>query len=160
MNAALRRRRRWLWIVGSIAALGAIAAWVLFLPPFHVMETFARPEFCATCHNMEPEFRAFESGTHSGLESCNDCHLPNDNFVNHYAWDAYVGTRDLVSFYLLGRAPYDTRATERSKDWIRDNCIRCHADVVDRMFVEQDCWECHRALSHRFQLTRVNGEDL
>lgn len=159
--AASRRRHRWPWIVpGVLVALGLIAAWVMFLPPFDVAEVVAEPEFCGSCHNMEPELRAFEAGPHQAVGSCNDCHLPNDTFVRHYAWDAYVGTRDLVSFYVLGRAPYDSQATERSKDWIQENCIRCHGDVVERMDVTQDCWTCHRRMYHRFELTRVQGEDL
>lgn len=160
MAKAAGRRRRWPWVLGTLAALGVIAFWVLFLPPFHVTEIFAEPEFCGSCHNMEPELRAFQASSHQALDSCNDCHLPNGNVVEHYVWDAYVGSRDLVSFYILGRAPYDTEATDRSKGWIQDNCIRCHGDVVERMFVEENCWECHRELYHRFQLTRVQGEDV
>lgn len=156
-----RTRRRWPWItLGVLVALGVIAGWVMFLPPFHVAEITAQPKFCGSCHNMQPELRAFEAGPHGGLDSCNDCHLPNDSFVRHYVWDAYVGTRDLVSFYVLGRAPYDSQATPRSRTWIHDNCVRCHAEAVSAMPTDRECWSCHRVMYHRFQLTRVQGEDL
>jgi cytochrome c nitrite reductase small subunit len=158
------RRRRALrvlaWIALALVVLGAVAAFVMFAPPFHLAERFARPEFCASCHNMQPELQAMRSSVHADLGSCNDCHLPNDDAVSHFFWDGVFGTRDLIEFYGLGRAPYDARATGLSRRIIENNCRRCHSDVVRHVDVSgRQCWDCHRVMYHRKQLAvdRLQG---
>lgn len=147
-----------LWTLGIIAAVGLIAAWVMFLPPFKVAEQFAEPEFCASCHVMEAQYEAWQSSSHGHLESCNDCHLPNTGFVRHYAAEAFVGTRDLVEFN-LNMIPEQITARERSRGWIKENCIRCHDDLTDPIHTNEQerwCWNCHRELYHDEQL-RLEG---
>lgn len=153
-----RAGRTTLIILGVLAVLGLIAIWVMFLPPFHVAERFAEPEFCASCHVMEPQYAAWEAGSHNHLDSCNDCHLPNTGFVRHYAAEAFVGVRDLVEFN-LNMIPEQITARERSRGWIEENCIRCHGDLTEPIHSQEEsrrCWECHRELFHDEQL-RIEG---
>jgi cytochrome c nitrite reductase small subunit len=141
-----------------LVALVAIVTFVMFGPPNYI-ETFAQPEFCASCHVMNPQYAAFQSSSHGRrLESCNDCHLPNDSFVRHYFWEGVVGVRDLVEFN-LNLIPEHITARERSKDWVEENCRRCHDEVIARIHPDEQgrCWDCHRELYHDFE-TRFDPE--
>lgn len=142
-----------LWVLGILIVLGAVAIFVMFGPP-NVAESLAEPEFCASCHVMKPQLEAFEQSPHRNLETCNDCHLPNNSFVRHWFWDGVVGVRDLVEFN-LNMIPEHIVARERSKDWIQENCYRCHENTVENVHPAVDsgwCWDCHREVYHDIQL--------
>jgi cytochrome c nitrite reductase small subunit len=138
-----------------IIALAFVLGFVMFLPPFHLAAIFARPTFCASCHNMRPELRSFRTGPHSKLASCNDCHLPNGDGVSHYGWEAVVGMRDAVEYFLLGRGGATAHASPSSKEWIQQNCVQCHAKAVPHMKKDRYCWDCHRQIDHRYQLAHA-----
>lgn len=153
-----RTTRRVLIGLAIVAAIGLIALWVMFLPPFHVAEKFAEPEFCDSCHVMDPQYAGWKASSHNHLDSCNDCHLPNTGFVRHYAAEAFVGTRDLVEFN-FNMIPEHIEARERTRNWVQENCIACHGELVDPVHAsvsDRRCWECHQELYHDTQL-RTNG---
>jgi cytochrome c nitrite reductase small subunit len=155
-------RRRWLdvlsWTAVGLAVVATLLVFAFLAPPLSLSERFSRPVFCASCHNMRPEFAAFRTSAHSNLPSCNDCHLPNDNGLAHFFWDGVFGTRDLVSFYVLGRAPYDATATPTSQRIIQANCVRCHNAMLGHTDVSsRRCWDCHRIMNHRLQLETMAG---
>ena len=145
-------------VLGVLVVLGAVAFFVMFGPP-HLAEQFAEPEFCASCHVMEPQFAAFQQSRHRWLESCHDCHLPHGNVVSYYFWEGVVGARDLL-YWNIGRIPEHITARERSRVWIDDNCRRCHSDVITGTHPEPDrmCWECHREAYHDFYVGRGPAE--
>lgn len=148
---ALRRRGKVLLVLfGVLMLLAAVAVFVMFGPP-DVAERLARPEFCRSCHVMEPQYATYVRGTHSeAAESCNDCHLPNNSFVRHWLADAFVGTRDLVEWN-LNLVPEYITATPRSRRWIAENCRRCHADLTQHVELAEGrwCWDCHRQVQHQ-----------
>lgn len=139
-----------IWVVAVLLALGAVGAFVMWGPPA-VGEQFAKPEFCARCHVMKPQYESWQASNHSQLESCNDCHLPNNNFVRHWFWDGVVGVRDVVEFN-FNLIPEHIDIKPRSADWVQENCYRCHAEVVQQVHpnVTGRCWECHRSVYHGF----------
>lgn len=146
---------RWLaWVIGllGVVVVGfAVYLFVMFGPP-HVAEKIAKPEFCATCHNMKPQYAAFQRSAHGDLSSCNDCHLPNDSAVKHYFWDAVFGIKDLVLFNLgaYPQQPNTIEATAISRRMIDANCRRCHAKLVGHVDTAgRSCWECHRSITHQ-----------
>jgi cytochrome c nitrite reductase small subunit len=128
------RRRILLWIAGALVLIVLIAAFVLFGPP-RVADTFAEPEFCGSCHEMEPWLEGFRESDHSDLDSCNDCHLPHDSVVSYYFWEGVVGTRDLVK-HAVGAIPETIEPRERTRVWVRDNCLRCHDDEIEEGHTE------------------------
>ena len=82
-----RATRIVLWLVWI--AIGGLAVYVFVMfGPLAVEERISKPSFCVTCHNMKPEYDAFNRGPHGNLDSCNACHLPNNNPVSHQFWDA------------------------------------------------------------------------
>lgn len=127
-----------------------IVAFVMFGPPRYA-ETINRPAFCRSCHVMEPQYQSYVRGTHRNVvESCNDCHLPNNSFVRHWVADAFVGTRDLVKWN-LNLVPAYVEAKPRSQRWIQENCVRCHGELNSHIELAEgvSCWDCHRETQHQ-----------
>lgn len=128
---------------------------IISLSPLAVTET-SKPNFCNICHVMENEYEDwFLTGLHRNI-TCVDCHLPNDNIINHLFWKAIDGTKDVISFY--GRL-YPERITVSShgRKALKENCIRCHENMVSRVNVEgRDCWSCHRRVKHTFSQAGIN----
>lgn len=142
-----------LWVLGVLVVLAAVGIFLMFGPP-HFAERFAEPSFCGTtCHEMDYVYTSFLEEEHAELETCNDCHLPNDpgaaGFVEHYGWEAVVGVRDLVK-HSVGAIPEDIEARDRSLDWALENCRRCHDDDIDDDHGEDEefCWDCHDDVFH------------
>jgi cytochrome c nitrite reductase small subunit len=128
---------------------GLILIFILSVSPRIVKET-STPAFCAGCHVMEDEYEAwFLTGMHRNI-SCVDCHLPNDNPVNHLLWKAIDGSKDIIFFY--GQFfPDPITISSHGKKTVMKNCIRCHDQIVSWINVEdKNCWACHRQVNHRF----------
>ena len=86
-------------ILISVLIAGAIAAvlgiFVAFGPPGLYAKSES-PEFCGSCHAVQPEYEAwFHAGAHRRIK-CVDCHLPNDNFVQHLTWKTLDGLKDFT----------------------------------------------------------------
>lgn len=72
--------RRLLAFLAVVSALNLVIASQVTFRAVHSMES---RQFCASCHVMTPEERAFEQGPHAGLR-CVDCHVGDGalGFVN------------------------------------------------------------------------------
>ena len=132
----------------SIAAAGLLALGVVSFAPHGLMDQTARPAFCNLCHPMNDQYTAWLlTGVHRGIR-CVDCHLPNDNPVNHLVWKGIDGTKDVVSFF-SGVYPDHITATNHAKRVIQENCVRCHGEMVSRITTDtMRCWSCHRRMDH------------
>lgn len=132
-------------IVGLVGAGAGL--YVSFGPP-DLYAKSGTPDFCVSCHVMESQYENwFHQGGHRRLK-CIDCHLPNDNFVNHATWKGIDGMWDVVVFY-SGRVPDQIKISEHGAAIIQDNCKRCHAETVFMINENRNCWTCHRRLAHR-----------
>jgi cytochrome c nitrite reductase small subunit len=142
-----RRIRRLKRLALLVVAAAAIGAFVSFGPP----GLYARsesPEFCAGCHIMESEYESWFHNAGHRRQKCIDCHLPNDNKMRHLAWKGYEGMWDSYVFY-SGKVPEEIRLSAKGAQIVRQNCIRCHEQLVSRIKEDRNCWQCHRRLSHR-----------
>ncbi len=144
-----RKRKRFIRRLAVLAILAAIGVggFVSFGPPglYARSET---PEFCARCHVMEAEYENwFHNGGHRRLK-CIDCHLPNDGMARHLALKGMTGMWDSYVFF-SGRVPETIHISERGAAFVKENCIRCHSELVSRISEDRNCWQCHRRLSHR-----------
>ena len=132
-----RATRIVLWLVWI--AIGGLAVYVFVMfGPLAVEERISKPSFCVTCHNMKPEYDAFNRGPHGNLDSCNACHLPNNNPVSHQFWDAVFGMKDLIGFNTgnYPQQPNNIEATDISQRMIQANCPRCHGKVIGLAGIE------------------------
>jgi cytochrome c nitrite reductase small subunit len=136
----------WRLVVVLVLVGGAVGGFVSFGPPGLYAKS-AEPDFCASCHVMESEYEAWFHSSHRTFK-CVECHLPNDNFVNHGMMKSIEGMRDMFLFY-SGQVPERIELSQNGAQMVVANCKRCHAEMISRINEERNCWSCHRRLSHR-----------
>lgn len=107
------------------------------------------PAACVNCHVMREQFDGWQKGVHHAVAACNDCHVPHD-FVGKYLAKAEHGYRHSKGFTLQDfHEPI--QITPSDKLIVRDNCLRCHADLVSELAGgghETDCLRCHVGVGH------------
>lgn len=118
------------------------------------------PSACVNCHIMAPYYQSWNHSSHASWATCNDCHVPQDNIVNTYAFKAMDGLYHAAVFSLKGE-PQVIRPRSASYQVIMDNCIRCHTQLntefvktgmISYADVENGqgkaCWDCHTQIPH------------
>jgi len=139
---------------GVFLAAGGIFA--LFGPP-RMIELTESPQFCALCHSSQNG--DWLHSAHRG-EKCIDCHLPNDNFADHYLWKSIDGGKDVFLHFSGIGDGNDTQLTAHGKKVLQANCIRCHVDMVSHIDNKRSCIDCHRPLSHRRTARTLTREEM
>jgi cytochrome c nitrite reductase small subunit len=153
MSATMKSK--WMILAGVLVVAAAVGIFVSFGPP-QLMAKTETPVFCSSCHVMESRFEAwFNVGAHRTIR-CVDCHLPHENMSAYYVWKSIDGMKDAVVFY-SGRTPEAITISERGKNFVRNNCIRCHAERVAMIDQERNCWDCHRFLQHQLAGVRLTN---
>jgi cytochrome c nitrite reductase small subunit len=89
------------------------------------------PKACVNCHVMAPQYATWERGSHGKVTNCNDCHVPQDNFVNKYLFKASDGLRHSFMF-TFRLEPQVIQIKEAGKKAVQQNCIRCHSMLFIR----------------------------
>ena len=117
------------------------------------------PKACVNCHVMAPQYATWERGSHGKVTSCNDCHVPQDNFLSKYFFKASDGLRHSFMF-TFRLEPQVIQIKEAGKKAVQNNCIRCHANVIhpislrsisNKTIIDEEsryCWDCHRETPH------------
>ncbi len=117
------------------------------------------PKTCANCHVMTPQYTTWQRSSHREWASCNDCHVPQDNFVNKYLHKAKDGYNHSYVF-TTRTEPEVIKMKEAGVKVVQQNCVRCHQDQVTDArlsgLVEnhienrtaKNCWECHKEVPH------------
>ena len=135
------------YLLVLVLVAAALGAFIAFGPP-RLYAKSETPQYCGSCHVLEPEYEAwFHSGAHSRI-TCVDCHLPNDTFARHLVWKTLDGVKDTVRFH-TGMVSQDIRLSEHGAKVVQENCQRCHAETVVRVNEDRQCWTCHRRISHK-----------
>lgn len=143
-----RKKRKFPLYLPILVVIGALLGGFAAFGPPGLYAKSETPEFCASCHVMEPEYEAwFHSGAHR-RNKCVDCHLPNDSAARHLFWKGVDGMKDALAFH-SGRVPDTIRLSQHGVKIVRENCQRCHAEMIARINEDRRCWDCHRRLSHR-----------
>ena len=74
------------WRIAVFFSLGVLAG-LLFLV-LHLAKATSylsdKPETCVNCHVMAPQYATWQNGSHGRVTVCNDCHVPQDNFIKKY----------------------------------------------------------------------------
>jgi len=137
----------------SIAALGILLG--LGLATFHYAEGLSYlstdPKACANCHIMHPQYDGWQKASHHSQATCADCHLPA-GFVMKYVAKSENGWNHSKAF-TLQNFPEPIIITSKNATILHENCLRCHADLIDHLstaFVEgaPRCVRCHNAVGH------------
>ncbi|MGC8864349.1 MAG: cytochrome c nitrite reductase small subunit [Bacteroidales bacterium] len=118
-----------------------------------------KPETCINCHVMFPQYATWYHGSHREVATCNDCHVPHQNLLVKYLFKAKDGLRH-ATIFTLRKEPQVIIIKEEGREVVHNNCIRCHASLMDdnkMTFYDphfnaqrQDrvCWDCHRETPH------------
>lgn len=117
------------------------------------------PIACVNCHVMAPQFATWERGSHGKVTNCNDCHVPQDNFINKFLFKSGDGLRHSFMF-TFRLEPQVIQIKDAGKKAVQKNCIRCHSNVIhpisiravsNKKIIDEEnryCWDCHRETPH------------
>lgn len=143
-------------VAGAIAGLGGYS---IYMSRAHSYLS-DDPSACVNCHIMTPYYQSWQHSSHREWAHCNDCHVPQNNPVNKYAFKAMDGLYHSAVFTVKGE-PQVIRPRDASNKVIMDNCIRCHTQLntefVDTGTISyaqvqegkgKACWDCHREVPH------------
>lgn len=155
----LKPPEAWRFIV--IVLLGTIVGVSIFILKISKAGSYLsdEPETCVNCHIMAPQYATWGHSSHREVASCNDCHVPHDNFINKYYFKAKDGIRH-ATIFTLRNEPQVIQIREEGKEVVQQNCIRCHSKLLtdnrisawnqttNHARTERICWECHREVPH------------
>jgi cytochrome c nitrite reductase small subunit len=108
---------------------------------------------------MTPQYTTWQNSSHREWASCNDCHVPQDNFFKKYLFKAKDGMYHASVFTMRGE-PEVIKMKEAGVEVVQANCIRCHENqVTDARLsamvenhmearTERKCWSCHQEVPH------------
>lgn len=149
------------WRIPVIISLGVLAG--LGLLVFRISNAASYlssdPRTCVNCHVMSPQYATWQHSSHTRVAVCNDCHVPQDNIFRTYAFKAADGMRHSYVF-TFRLEPQVIQIKDAGKTVVQENCIRCHATMLDRVTIGKVsfegsrhgkgllCWDCHRETPH------------
>lgn len=105
---------------------------------------------------MAPQYATWNHSSHREVATCNDCHVPHNNFFSHYYFKGKDGLRHATIFTMRSE-PQVIFIKEAGIGVVQKNCVRCHSHVFDTKEVgvnqkvhqsDRLCWECHRETPH------------
>ena len=146
-----------IFIIGGI--LAGLTGYTLYVSRAHSYLS-DEPATCVNCHIMAPFYQSWSHSSHAQWTTCNDCHVPQDNFFSKYAFKAKDGLYHAAVFTVRGE-PQVIRPRDASYEVIMNNCIRCrtqlntefvktgmisYSDVKDGK--GKACWDCHTEIPH------------
>lgn len=146
-----------LFIVGGIIA--GLGGYTIYMSRAHSYLS-DDPAACINCHIMTPYYQSWDHSSHAQWATCNDCHVPQDNALNGYAFKAKDGLYHAAVF-TVRKEPQAIRPRDESYGVIMNNCIRCHTEL-NTEFVKtgmisytevkegkgKACWDCHTEVPH------------
>lgn len=118
-----------------------------------------KPEACVNCHVMTPQYVTWRNSSHARVATCNDCHVPQDNFIKKIYFKVNDGLRHTTVF-TFRLEPQVIQIKEAGKKVVQENCIRCHQNLIERTGLiqvtntkidhgkDRYCVDCHRETPH------------
>ncbi len=104
------------WVRVLLVGLPLLAT-ALFIGANYTVEATANPTFCGSCHNMQPQYMAWNRGSHRDI-TCDTCHYPPG--AQYFIQGKIVGLTEVVNF-LAGTYTTKPHGTVDSA-----NCEACH----------------------------------
>ncbi|MCP4751942.1 MAG: cytochrome C [Proteobacteria bacterium] len=160
------------WMKAAILiVVGIMIGFPIFSITYYTMVRTSTPEFCASCHEIQPAVEAWRTSTHVNnahgfVADCMDCHLPapQDTFDFFYTKTMH-GLKDVVAHFLLDEYDREKNRQAAYASFRNDNCQKCHRNLIHipnkrgamlahrevlypRPGYEKKCVDCHRDLVH------------
>ena len=136
-------------LVGVLAGIGAYT--------FYYAKGFSYlsndPRACVNCHIMREQYDGWQKGSHHGVATCNDCHVPHTFFAKWFT-KASNGYHHSEGF-TLQNFHEPIRIKPASSKILNSNCLYCHKDFVHDIAVADapqmkniSCVHCHDNVGH------------
>ncbi|MBS1518627.1 MAG: cytochrome c nitrite reductase small subunit [Bacteroidetes bacterium] len=144
------------WKVSVIIVSGVMTGMILWILYVGNAASYLsdKPETCINCHVMNTQYASWRVSSHANVATCNDCHVPQDNFVRKYLFKASDGLRHSTIF-TLRLEPQTIRIKSMGAGVVQENCKRCHQNLIDHTNLrteendgERKCWSCHEETPH------------
>lgn len=152
-------------------AIGIFIAFPIFSLSYYTMVRTSTPEFCASCHEIQPAYNSWKTSTHANNDKgftadCMDCHLPapQDTFNFFYAKTAH-GIKDVFVHFAYGTYDREASRNHAYATFKNAQCQKCHQNILyipnkrgamlahrsvvyPKKGYEKKCVDCHRDLVH------------
>lgn len=149
------------WELPVIILLGVFAGIAILLIRASNAHSYLSddPKTCINCHVMYSQYSSWTHSSHREVATCNDCHVPQDNFFRTYYFKASDGLRHATIFTARAE-PQVIKIKQAGIGVVQENCIRCHGELlsmVNAITVTGKnhksgqgfrCWDCHRETPH------------
>jgi cytochrome c nitrite reductase small subunit len=158
-------------VIGLI--IGIMLGFPLFSMTYYTMARTSTPEFCSSCHEITPAYKAWQTSSHVNnaqgiVANCMDCHLPppEDTMSFFYAKTLH-GAKDVLAHMINGAEAYDRQKSRSNayESMKNENCRKCHRNLLhlsdkrgamlahrnalySREGNERKCVDCHNNLVH------------
>jgi len=138
----------------KMAVIGFVVALVIVIAGGAAYAQMEKATFCGGCHAMSDNYATWSDSMHSSVE-CSECHLPQNNLATKLVAKASTGIVDVWHETLRDYGTH-IEITEKGKEYLRDNCVRCHEATIKNTSMtgvgkdgdDRECVSCHRNLVH------------
>ncbi|MDF2947783.1 MAG: nitrate/TMAO reductase rane-bound tetraheme cytochrome subunit [Bacillales bacterium] len=137
------------WVVFSVI-MGVFLGFAILLAGQEALHATDTGEFCSNCHVMNEVHDSYSRSAHASI-TCNECHIPQDNWFNKYTFKAKAGITD-VYYNTLGKEdiPNVIHPNSGTQEVVDQNCKTCHKTTVSSIEhdAKEKCISCHRGTPH------------
>ncbi len=120
-----------LWI-----AVGIVIAFPLFSMTYYTMVRTSTPQFCASCHEIQPAYNSWKTSSHVNnaqgfVADCMDCHLPAPHDTVNFFYNKTIhGIKD-VALHFMGKEYNRAEAREAAyASFKNEQCQKCHRNII------------------------------
>lgn len=151
--------------------LGILIAFPLFSLSYYTMVRTSTPQFCASCHEIQPAYNEWKMSTHVNnaqgfVADCMDCHLPApQDTVDFFYAKTFHGIKDLIKHFTIESYDREKNRQAAYASFKNTQCLKCHRNLMSipnsrgaRLAhkstlypmpgMEKKCVDCHRDLVH------------
>lgn len=167
-----------------LVGVGIIVAFPLFSITYYTMVRTSTPQFCASCHEIQPAVNTWRTSSHVNnsrgfVADCMDCHLPApQDMANFFFAKTLHGVKDVVAHFVQHEYNRPENRTAAYASFKNEQCQKCHRNILympdkrgamlahrsvvyARPGYEKKCIDCHRNLVHnpvqQYQYPRSRG---
>ena len=93
----MSKQRKMIYLLAGIAVLFVVII-ISWMAVETGIEVSSRPNFCGTCHAMQPMVKSYRDNSHGGnnlrgiTAACTDCHVSHENLFAHFIGKAKSAT--------------------------------------------------------------------
>ncbi|MCD7973749.1 MAG: ammonia-forming cytochrome c nitrite reductase subunit c552 [Candidatus Azobacteroides sp.] len=94
------------------------------------------PAACVNCHIMTPYYQSWNHSSHAQWETCNDCHVLQENLLTKYTLKTKDGIYHTIVLTIRGEAgsvKYSNRLITSPLKNINNTCQTCHRDSEENL---------------------------